>query len=597
MEKRTQSAESITVMKTETSRPRSTPQSHYQISDRLGSSSRDLLSDPVVVPRPSSNLSSHSYDDNLRSAGRKTVDEWGGIPDRRWASSPVQPASYEESRLPPTTSFDRVQSKASAVLAQSSPSGMPAPPSAARKSINSVFEKLLKEEEQRRTEERAKKEAARERRREQKRRKEEEWPPRTLEAKRDVLIESESQSHDGDAADLGAERGNDAGQIAPVLVGAKSLAWNSQLQQDATRLERLSKKTPLTTSVARMAPRPSPEKPAASTYKAKLAALRSASGEHKAMPPFPKMRPSDATFSSQQPQANSTSSNQSLSGDESHASEGDVVTMGSVYQGRAPLQSTPPRNSPSTRSKSRMLSESPTARIKSSESSLVEDSLRQTVQQLTAVLHEVRDIKAEASLLPEQIPIVELKRANEQRELALQSVSEEGRKKITDIDQVYVQKLGRIRERLEEVKSKKVVDRVQRRPSSFRFKSLLFTLLIQVLFAWLMLQAAEARARQLFLTTYYDPFLPHDLMDLSQAHSGSLLGPLLQNWSLLPDPYSVQDSLAQSHTLSTTLTSAAHALLRGPSRARALKLLSVQVFTMMGVDLSDTYQPDSFMPT
>jgi hypothetical protein len=596
MEKRSQSSETITVMRVETSStlPESTSQSHYKSSDRLGSSSRNLLSDPVVVPRPSMNLSFHSHDDNLRSKASDLNEEWKDVPNRRWASSPVQPASHEYSRLQ-STSFDRAQRRGATALAQSSPSSIPPPPpSAARKSISSVFEKLLKEEEQRREEERAKKEAARERRREQKRRKEEEWPPRTLDAQRDVLLEQQSQ--DRSAADLGVENGRDASKVDTPVAETNSLASSSQLQQDATRLERLSRQTLSSSSIVRIAPRPSPEKPAASSYKAKLAALRSASGEHK-VPPFPILRPSNAVTAPRQSRAESASNNHSSGEDDSQASEGDQVTIGSDYQGRAPLQSTPPRNSPSTRSQSRMLLESPTARMKSPDSSLAEDSLRQTVQQLNAVLHEVREIKGDASMQPDQIPIVELRRANEQRELALQSVSDEGRKKITDIDQVFVQKLGRIRERLEKVKNKKPVDRVEERPSNFRIKSLLFTLLIQLLFAWLMMMAAEARARQLFLTTYYDPFLPHDLMDLSQVQSGSLLGPLLQNWSLLPDPFFIQDSLAQPQTLTATLSSAAHALLLGPDRTRALKLLSVKLFTLLGIDLSDTYQSGNFMPT
>lgn len=640
---RSKTLEDMTVMETSLSAgQRNITAKRYNGAEHLTRNpSRNLSSDPVLIPRPDYVGTSRSaFDQDMGGNASSSEDErWrfkGPILDRRWNSSPVRPTSQSQSRPLPTSqsSTDKYPNsfEIPTKTIRNQEAAISAHPSAARKSINSVFEKLLKEEEQRREDERAKKEAARERRKELKKRKDAEWPSSKEENPEIApnFVGSYEPATEVGSIVRAAESGTKGqGKLSSSFSDAKDLHSSSserQARSDSNRLDRLSRSSSKNETVQRLAPRPSPEKPSAQSYKAKLAALRSASLSleskreednstlsqtrnllsYQALTPDSSMLDVNGSIISDSLEGkistNQQYQNQNSANMEEMISEEDQVTIGSDFHGQAPLQSTPPRIGSSTRSRS--ISTSPLQMRKPKETLPTQDPLRDTLRDLTTVLKEFRDSKTGAAWEEIEGSVRDLKEASEveQSEKAIHRASfvdvEERRKQTNEIDEAYAEKLGMIRTRLRKIKTKTptIVKSNGNTIRSSSKRNLIITFLIQLLFAYLMMTAAELRARQLFMTTYYDPFLPHDAIDLSQTSVGNLFASLIyRGKGFLTGGYTTEDKLILTGpSWSGHLGWIVNQVLLSNDRGKAIKLLFLNI---LGLGDGDVFQLANFAPT
>lgn len=639
--KKPQTLEDVTVMRASpgAGQQDSTAERFSSTGHLTSKPSRNLSSDPVLVSRPGfigTPISAFDQDnrDNLSSSSEN--EQWrskGPTLNRRWNSSPVKSASQSQSRpLAANRSFTGKLSNSFELpskIDRSKEAATSAPPSAARKSINSVFEKLLKEEEQRREEDRAKKEAARERRREMKRRKDTEWPS-SKEEKQEVsssVVGSSGLEPDVEPTIRASERGlEEESKVMSLFSEVDFSSPSKQAKLKSDRLNRLSRTLSQNETEQRLVPKPSPEKPSAESYKARLSALRSASmsmesdkdGDvsrmsqtrnllsYQALTPDSSMLDVNGSLLSNSIRARLLSANEYSQSEDSHEveerdNEEDHVTIGSDFQGQAPLQSTPPRNSSST--KYRSFTASPLQTRKAKETSHIKDPLRNILQDLTVVLNDLRDAKAEPAEKIE-CSVLELNGAQEieQSGKLVHQPSfadvEERRKQRTETDQAYVEKIGKIRKQLQGFKTKAstATDRTEKSTRWSKTRNLIITFSIQLLFAYLMITAAEMRARQLFMTEYYDPFLPHDFMDLSQTSVGNLFATLIRRWKVfLTGELTLEDNMTLvDQSWRGCLGWILNQVFLGKDKSKATKLLLLNV---LGLNDGDVFQIASFAPT
>ncbi|UZJ54988.1 hypothetical protein CBS101457_004308 [Exobasidium rhododendri] len=502
---------------------------------------RDLQSDPVLARRTSTHqyssaVPSQAYQQQVSSSSDEEQD-WphgASVPNRRWASSPIDHSNHPMSSSPSTNAARRrlkISASRSALNESSKQQDSPllnatgastsvaAPPSAARNSISNVFEKLLKEENERRQEERMKKEAARERRRLEKKRREEE-EERRMDFE-ESYVEPE-KPEEGQRREMDQERSNS------MYDGERSF---SRDVEDTIKKE------------------------------------------------------------------------------ESY--EEDQVTMGSDFQGQAPLQSTPPRASPLPPSKPK--NAEPFNAEKKSEASPLhprnDDSLRRTLQQLRDVLHKVNNIESDTGRLDIVSPTIETSHFT--RDISEQMVKRPFRKstneKANDLDDAYVEKIGTIRKRLQRMSSRPK-GRVAEQRSSARVsrRGWFITVALQFALVWLMMLASEHRARQLFLTTFHDPFQPHDFLDMPPVTAGGVFAPLLAKWDLVHHPMSIQytsndgvdaASYSSHHTWLKLIAKDMRHLVHGQSAGQSIKALVVRTVAFLGLDSSDDLRGPKIVPT
>jgi hypothetical protein len=229
--------------------------------------------------------------------------------------------------------------------------------------------------------------------------------------------------------------------------------------------------------------------------------------------------------------------------------------------------------------------------------------LRQTLKELTAVLHKVNEIKAE----PKQALLSPLNATTKVHdEKGVQSLAvaliDETSRKANELDMVYAEKLGTIRKRLRSLGTVPApMDEASTFtvPSRLGRRSLLLTLIVQLAIAWLMIMAADARAKQLFLTTYHDSFHSQDFFSIPQSTSGTLLAPLLQEWNVIPATSHVwQDNTTlQDWTWTQTFTQLWHHVIGKHNRTTAWKVLAFKLSTALGFQESDTLGVQAFVPT
>jgi len=280
--------------------------------------------------------------------------------------------------------------------------------------------------------------------------------------------------------------------------------------------------------------------------------------------------------------------------------EEDQVTMGSGFQGQAPIQSTPPRVSPlmKTRSLSSM-------DVDEGQADVANDSLQRTLQQLKNVLHKVKEIKSEDIQRDGPALPLESSDGKEEGEIVqsvVTSLIEETSQKADELDEAYLEKLGTIRERLRRFNPLQSIGMKESHTSSTsHLKGWLITLLLQLALALLMIMAAELRAKQLFLTIYYDPFQPHDFLDIPPTSAGGLLAPFFQKWkSMAPigEYFLKEDSSTQFNRHWTqTVTWAMRDTVYGPDRMKTCKHFIVKFATLLGFDGTDDFQMRGFVPT
>lgn len=297
------------------------------------------------------------------------------------------------------------------------------------------------------------------------------------------------------------------------------------------------------------------------------------------------------------PRSRSSSSNLSMSDHsfsrelEALVEDEDHVTTGSDFQGQAPLQSTPPRASLSRGSNS-------IAEPKTEASLLGDDSLRLTLRQLAAVLRNVGEINEDTCVQVSAVQAPASLSGKPEREqetlqplLAGSDCILQGE---TQSDDFLEDRLGAIRKRLQRLAKTRAPEKRRGRSTS-----LLWMLVIQLGLACLLVMAAEARAKQLFLTTYHDPFRPHGMLEVPATTAASLLAPLLQPLSLFPlgEHFWEDNKVQLGWSWGHTITWALHQTLHGGERAKVCKLLAAKTATLLDLDGIDVFRVGNFVPT
>ena len=313
-------------------------------------------------------------------------------------------------------------------------------------------------------------------------------------------------------------------------------------------------------------------------------------------PPL-RARPLALQHTSGPPRSRSSSSNLSISDHsfsrelEALAEDEDHVTTGSDFQGQAPLQSTPPRASLSRGSNS-------IAEPETEASMLGDDSLRLTLRQLAAVLRNVGEINedtcVQVSAIQAPAPLSGKPEREQETLQPLLAGSDGFLQWETKSDDFLEDRLGAIRKRLQRLAKTRTPEKRRSRSTS-----LLWMLILQLGLACLLVMAAEARAKQLFLTTYHDPFQPHGMLEVPATTAASLLAPLLQPLLLFPlgEHFWEDNKVQLGWSWGHTITWALHQALHGGERAKVCKLLAAKTATLLDLDGIDVFRVGNFVPT